>query len=482
MRTTSARIESGTVTIEHMPEGGYVIVSGIALLAAWWAYNERLIRYQDLRCWFALLELLSQRRASKRKSRLRLDIAALSRLAAGAGDAAIRASLRRLEAAAMIVRAESSYELPVPQAADEATRLWSVIQLAPHVARPIPLPRRMVRFLACNSKPVLTATILGHALRCLFLKSGRCSARGLCKATWIAIVFHVHERNVKAARKELVRLGWLTFDPAGQRFMNRWGKPARINLAWKPDHQRHAIDDPTAPAAELPPPLAANRAELPPPKENQNPCTRSKNQNPLPQQTGACKSNGREGEPALSNVQPHDLRSPERLEALFQEAVNRRLVQQCDADRLRLFAAAARARSLGATNPCGFFAAIVMRGLWHVINQRDEDAARNQLRKPHITKRHAQAMSAHPRVSCCSEHTRFTSPSRAGDLLSEVMKSLVLQRSSFASGPNDIGKARNRQPEAMMRFPSRLDHVRGRNVDDPVPYQFHHQTRRVHDD
>lgn len=376
MGKTSARKESRTATIEDVPAGGYCIVSGIALLAAWWAYHEQLIRYRDLRCWFALLELIAQRRASKRHPRSAINVTALSRLAATADVRAVRASLRRLEVAALIIRTGSSYEIPVPPSADEESRLSLAISQAPHIARPIPLPRRMVRFLARTSKPVLAATILGHALRCLFLKNGRCTAHGLCKATWIATVFNVHARNVKAARKELVRLGWLTVEPAGQRFMNRWGVPARINLAWRPDHEPIADNMEPAVAVESPPPPVVCHVGLPPPKENQNRYTRSKNQESRARRvTGFLKKKGREGEPTLTNVYPHDLASFDRLEALFTQAVKRRMALPTEADRLRFFAAAERARALGTTNPCGFFVAIISRGLWHVISQRDEDAA-----------------------------------------------------------------------------------------------------------
>ena len=42
------------------------------------------------------------------------------------------------------------------------------------------------RLLAGGARPALIATILGHLLRCLYLKGGKCSARGRVKASWIA--------------------------------------------------------------------------------------------------------------------------------------------------------------------------------------------------------------------------------------------------------------------------------------------------------
>ena len=71
------------------------------------------------------------------------------------------------------------------------------------------MPRRTLRLLAGGARPALIATILGHLLRCLYLKGGKCSARGRVKASWIADTFGVGLRRVKEARQELIAMGWL---------------------------------------------------------------------------------------------------------------------------------------------------------------------------------------------------------------------------------------------------------------------------------
>ena len=96
----------------------------------------------------------------------------------------------------------------------------------------MPVPRRILRLLAGGARPALIATILGHLLRCLYLKSGKCSARGRVKASWIAETFGVGLRRVKEARQELIAMGWLIPLEAGQWELNRWGAHVRINLDW----------------------------------------------------------------------------------------------------------------------------------------------------------------------------------------------------------------------------------------------------------
>jgi hypothetical protein len=67
-------------------------------------------------------------------------------------------------------------------------------------SRRIPVPRRLVRFLAKGCSRVALATMLGHLFRCLYYRQGHYRAEGLSKASWIAEVFGVSLRAVKTAR------------------------------------------------------------------------------------------------------------------------------------------------------------------------------------------------------------------------------------------------------------------------------------------
>ena len=48
----------------------------------------------------------------------------------------------------------------------------------PNHRRLVPVPRRILRLLAGGCRPALIATILGHLIRCLYLKGGQCLGRG----------------------------------------------------------------------------------------------------------------------------------------------------------------------------------------------------------------------------------------------------------------------------------------------------------------
>ena len=253
------------------PRGGYQLIPVVHLALAWWAYHEKLIRLVDLRVWFAAWEMRSRRcrRPSPLPCRFGLDEL---RGLTGLSPKRLRESLRRLEAARLLTWSESTIGfpaspevVPLPDRADFRRFLDAI----PNHQRLAPVPRRILRLLAGGARPALIATILGHLVRCLYLKHGKCSARGRVKASWIADTFGVSLRRVKQARKELIAMGWLIPLEARQWALNRWGSHVCINLAWsrldgiKPDIRLAA----TAPAAAdgLPPAPAPGRELAPPP-------------------------------------------------------------------------------------------------------------------------------------------------------------------------------------------------------------------------
>lgn len=361
--------------------GGYTLITGTALLAAWWAYKQRTIRLADLRAWFACCELIAQRRASGAKSRFRPDVRHVSHLA-GISEPTARATLRRLTKAGILRWSDGEFSIPaaitLPGLLGD-DRFHHALSQVPHHERRVPIPRRMLRLLAGSTRPVFIATTLGHALRCLFLRGGRVAPAGLCKAAWITGAFGVDERNVKAARRELIASGWLHVDSASQRFLNRWGLPVRVNLDWAElASQSSPSDSPTTARLKSPPLGASHTVESPPPLRNNYRLQRSKNH--VPQRESGVRQRWAARRPApFLNVQLEDLRSNSRLRVLFEATVRTGLLRNCEADELRFAAVAERAISKGTSNPAGFFAAVVRRGLWHVISQRDEDAARQRL-------------------------------------------------------------------------------------------------------
>lgn len=349
--------------------GGFVFVSVTGLLACWWAYKEALLEFRDVRVWLACHELCA-RRACMEKGRVpRFTVDEVSRLVGGVGGEHVRASLRRLEKAALLRWSEASIRFVSTLDSLPAEALPFVESVRNH-CRKIPFPRRLLRFLAKSRKPVLVATALGHVLRCLYYRGGRCSPSGLCKASWIATVFGVDERNVKAARHELEALGVLIREPSTQLRMNRYGLTVRLNLAW------------SLPSAfrETPPRAALSTTETPRPRETGiSSSGRSENQKPgVAGPSGVRKRTGRG--PRLSCVTVEDLADTSRLCRLFEQAQGRGWVGRSVAERLKFFAAAEHARRFARKTIEGLFISVIKRGLWHHLTLSDEDAARRALR------------------------------------------------------------------------------------------------------
>ena len=143
--------------------------------------------------------------------------------------------------------------------------------------RKVPVPRQVVRFIAAPSKRCVIATILGHLIRCLYYRAGECISGGFCKASWVAEVFQIDVRNVKAARKFLAEtLGFLECIQTPQSLLNRFGSKVFINLSWNGS----AVDKSTHEPSELPPPTAQIDTGLPPLEEHIKPFQEQKHQKP----------------------------------------------------------------------------------------------------------------------------------------------------------------------------------------------------------
>lgn len=354
---------------EGIPEGKFVFVSATGLLATWWAYKRGRIGFRDFRVWLASHELVAQRCRLEKGRLPRFQIDELQSLVGGEGGQHLRASVRRLQSESLLKWSETSI-----RQADRFDRLTEEAQAfvsrVTNHRRRIPVPRRLLRLLAAESRPVFVATAIGHLLRCMYYRNHQCSPSGLCKASWIADRLEVDERNVKAARKELEQRGVLIRDVARQTFLNRHGVPMRFNLKWEGVSRR----------TKTPPRRNDSATESPPPLRTGISLSRSKNQNPAKRGPHGVRKRTGQGTPRLSHVEFEDLRTLSRMLILHREAANAGIIGTSEAERLKFFAAAEHARAKGKANPCGLFVSVIRRGLWSFINQPDEDAARKMLR------------------------------------------------------------------------------------------------------
>jgi len=85
--------------------------------------------------------------------------------------------------------------------------------------------------------------------------------------------------------------------------------------------------------------------------------------------------------PTLQHIVPDDLRNTARLLALFEQAQRQGLIGHSDSARLTFLATAEHTCVIGSSNPCGLFAALIHRQLWHYVTDRDEDAASARLKQ-----------------------------------------------------------------------------------------------------
>jgi hypothetical protein len=417
----AATVPPGKTAPPAKPKGGYQLIPAVRLALAWWAYHEKLIRLVDLRVWFAAWEMRARRCRTPSPLPRRFGLGELQRLT-GLSVRRLKASLRRLEAAGLLVWSESAIGFPVsvegvPLSDRDGFRRF--LDGIPNHRRLVPVPRRILRLLAGGARPALIATILGHLFRCLYVKGGKCLPVGRVKASWIADTFGIGLRRVKQARQELIALGWLIPLESPQWALNRWGALVRINLEWSrldglpaagtaaavEPGDEGAEDPPSAPAhapeLALPPP--DSDPELAPPDSDEEPLTGAKNQEPAsggpagfyraqPEEETPESGQARPSpapraagpvleRPTLRDVVPEDLRDTGRLLELYGQAVDQGLAPPSEWGRLRFVAAAEHARIIGTKNPCGLFVRLVRGGLYHFATGDDEQAASVRLRK-----------------------------------------------------------------------------------------------------
>lgn len=377
------------------PDGGFCLISGTMLLAAWWAYRRAFIRLYDLRVWFACFELMARRCVRIKGDYARFRPDEIHRLVGGAGGEHLRKAIRRLEAAGLLTWSELKIE--IPQSAEglrwaDSPGFARMLDSVTNHRRNVPVPRRTVRLLAGGARKAVIATTLGHMLRCLYYRRGLCLPEGRCKSSWIAEVFEVGIRNVKAARTHLAGIGWLVTKTAPQRSLNCWGAVVEVNLSWSRQWPAATTDST--------PPRAILASESAPPYKNKKLSSRFENQKPAERgPRGVSAGKGRAAPPTFTRVVPEDLRDAERLEALRRQAEAAGFVTPSECDRLRFFGAAEHALVIGSKNPCGLFATMVRWGLWAFITQHDEDEARRKLKalddgKPRISNRSRAAPTA----------------------------------------------------------------------------------------
>jgi hypothetical protein len=182
-------------------------------------------------------------------------------------------------------------------------------------------------------------------------------------------------RSAKAARKELIELGFISKDTGSfQRKLNRDGAYFRVNLSWCwNEAPKRRVPEKISPRS------AKTHAAFSPPYKYKKTSYESKNQKTQAlrlKPSGVCKANKKDPAPTLRDVRPEDLRRFSRLKILFDQARRERWIGGSEADFLNWVAAAVRAQTVKARSPVRVFLGIVRKGHWQFITQAQEERAR----------------------------------------------------------------------------------------------------------
>jgi hypothetical protein len=360
--------------------GGFVLPRCWQLFAAFWCYRQGHLPLRAVRVWLALWEMQARRGRLGPKRRPKLRSAELLRLIGGGGEArSVRSDLRRLRTLGLASFEGGHILFPdTTEQLGDAVREQVRERLAevPNANRRVPLPRRVVRFLAGAGTRALLATTLGEAMRLLYYKGGVVSGRGRSKASWLAKTFGVDLRNVKRARAHLEQLGLIhapAAAPGYERVLDRrWGRVAFWNLDWSG----------AAPCTGLPPVDAKSDIGTPPVESNNTLPSEKKDQNPgLPGPAAGFSKKEQAEEPAsIRNILEADLGSDPRTQELFEDAVKLSLIEHSEASRLRFFSLVEHARRYGTKNRPGLLRALLTKKRWF-ITQDDEDLARQRIKR-----------------------------------------------------------------------------------------------------
>jgi len=311
--------------------GGFVPVRAGDLLKAWRLYATGGIELRDLRLWLASHELRAQ---AGFRGRDLPDALAGERLKAMTGD--------RRTAGRCIVRLHRLH-----------ARLGEERDPSPgyfrNLRRRVPMPRRLLVYLAGRGSRARMSAAVGHALRCLYWRGGSVVSGGTAKASCLAEALGVSLRSVRRGRQELMAIGWLEAVEVGQSVLNRHGAVVRVRSG--PPTLRDLA----------PPPVRPRRGLAPPKNRNQLRC---------PSKTGTGQTRGIGGKRELS------LAAADRV---FHRLAARGDCPRSEAARLAVLSCAAYASRRACRSPFGLFGYLVRRGLWERATCGDEDAARRWL-------------------------------------------------------------------------------------------------------
>ena len=203
------------------------------------ALKDKKLSLFDARIYLSSFEILARREAAQRKrlkrkpSSLLFSAAEFGVILGEPGEAKVRSSLRRLTRLGLLSFSKEKLLLTETVLFPDDSLTLELGRRA-SLARPIPLPRKLVKSLCRETRKSLFLTTLSYVLRGLSIDktSLELRGRGTVKASWIANYLGLSVRAVRLARKELVEKHFIAKDTGSfQRKLNRDGSYFEINLS-----------------------------------------------------------------------------------------------------------------------------------------------------------------------------------------------------------------------------------------------------------
>ncbi|BAS60246.1 hypothetical protein NIES2135_65080 (plasmid) [Leptolyngbya boryana NIES-2135] len=368
-------------------EGGYCLLSQATLTNVLGALIDRAISYRAARVFFACCSMRSIREAAARcqirkhqKIQFRFD--EIRQRVGTQSEKLIRADLKQLERSGLLSFTQDAIEVvTVP------INFTQSFDLGRSMRRLIPVPRRILEYLAQCPSPSVLRGIIVYVLRGLTLRQGIVYACGSVKSSWVAQIAHISLRAAKSVRAHLIEIGWLTKDTGStQRKLNATGAFFRINTQWRRSSsttkQPRAVDNSTTSDSQSAPLIAKLGSKSAPPIQDLKTSTNSKDQKSSKSLPGVYQQTQKISPPILHNIQANDLYHFHRLELLYWQAIAAKWLIHSEASTLNWICAAVRAREVvkrSGGNAVKVFVTIVRRKLWNTITGTQEDYARKSL-------------------------------------------------------------------------------------------------------
>lgn len=201
----------------------------------------------------------------------------------------------------------------------------------------------------------------------------------------------VSERHVRRLCDELEHRGWLLITRS-------WPNKYRIQWSQFPGSAEEKPDIHVR-MSEMRKRTSETRKRTPMSARTGHPCPNNTQEHPNRTQ---CR-NAASKKPSMPSIEPDDLRSPERLDALFRQAVAAGLVT--DRDRLRWHTLARHiANRNGIRNPGGLMARLVRAGQW---DGSDADEGKAQAAIKALDRQQAGPVNGHAQTLAASLRSDF---------------------------------------------------------------------------